>query len=63
MKWICDKCCKVCMIVTPEADYSEKRMNTNSMICSTSFILVKHCNRLYEDEMRINDVKSHRKCK
>ena len=51
------------MIGTLELDTSEKRMNTNSMICSTSFILVKHCNRLYEDEMRINDVKSHRKCK
>ena len=54
---------EVCMSVTAEADYSEKRMDTNSMICSTSCILAKHCKNLYEDEMRINDVKSHIKYK
>ena len=53
----------MCMIGTLEADDSESRINTNSMVCNISCSLAKECKRLCEDEIRINGVKSHRKLK
>ena len=54
---------KLCIIGSPESDDCEKRMNANSMVGFTSCSLDKECKRLYEDEIRINCVKSYSKCK
>ena len=51
------------MIGTPKVDDSESRINNNSMVGSTSFSLAKECKRLCENKIRINGVKSYRKCK
>ena len=62
----CDRCYlmgKMCMIGTLEIDDSESRMNTNSILDSTSCSLAKECKRLCEDEIRINCVKSQIKYK
>ena len=54
---------EMCIIGILEADDSEKRMHTNSMVGNTSCSLAKECKRLYEDEIKINSVKSHSKSK
>lgn len=51
------------MIVTPEADDSDSKINAHSMVGSICFILAKECKKLCEDNDRINDVKGHSKHK
>ena len=51
------------MIGTPEVDDSEKRMNVSSMVGNTSSSLATENKRSYEDEIKINSVKSHNKSK
>lgn len=51
------------MIGTPETDGSESIMNAYSMVGSASYSMVAECNRLYDNEVRINDVKSYSKYK
>ena len=51
------------MIGTLEVDDSEKRMNVSSMVGNTSSSLATENKRSYEDEIKINSVKSHNKSK
>ena len=51
------------MIGTPDVDDSEKRMNVSSIVGNTSSSLATENKRSYEDEIKINSVKSHNKSK
>ena len=48
----------MCMIGTPAADDSESKMNTHSIVDFANCSLAKECKRLYDDEVKINGVKS-----
>ena len=51
------------MIGTPEADDKESRMNTDSLVGSTSCSLAKEYKRLCDDEERFKGVTGHHKHK
>ena len=51
------------MIGIPETDGSESIMNAYSMVGSASYSMFAECKRLYDNEVRINDVKSCSKYK
>ena len=52
---------KMCIIGTPEADDSTKRMDNHAMIGNKKFSLAVTCKKLLEDNIREQGFKSYRK--
>ena len=53
----------MCIIGTPEADDKEPRINAHPMVASESCGLAKECKCLFDEEVRVNGLKGHRKHK